>query len=77
MSGDLDVTFGMVSLTQVTPRLLEDWAGLPMTFEFLTSSKCHFSAHSAWTNTENILTAAPRRWAEPLRCYLDGTGLAY
>lgn len=50
VSRDLELTFGLVSLTQATPRLLQDWAGLQMTFEFLTSAKCHFSVCTARVN---------------------------
>lgn len=54
LSRDPEVTFGSVSLTEVTPRLSADWAGpaLEMTFEFLTSLKCHFSVRTARMNKE-------------------------
>lgn len=86
LSRDPEVTFGSVSLTEVTPRLSADWAGPAheMTFEFLTGSKCHFSVGPARMNEERkkkkrdeFLVAGPGRWAAPPRRYLDRGGFTY
>lgn len=54
VSRDPQVTFRFVSLTEVTPKLSEIGWGwrLKMTFEFLTSAKCHFSVGRAWMKKE-------------------------